>query len=76
MPSISLESRSRKIEMIESLNCDVFVDDLPEVFEDQMFPEGTKKILFDPSLNMNNTIMKFESAITAWTELPNLLSKL
>jgi len=30
------------------LECDVFVDDLPEILTAPGFPDGTRRILFDP----------------------------
>jgi len=42
------DSRSEKVSRIEDLDCDVFVDDLEEVFIEAGFPVGTRKILFSP----------------------------
>lgn len=41
--------RSRKLERIAQRGCDVFVDDLPEVFAEPSFPAGARKILYDPA---------------------------
>jgi thiamine kinase-like enzyme len=40
------DTREEKVKKIELLNCDWFIDDLPEVFEETKFPSYTKKILF------------------------------
>jgi hypothetical protein len=42
------ETREAKIAAIGSLGCDVFLDDLPEVLGDAMFPSRTQGVLFDP----------------------------
>jgi hypothetical protein len=41
-------TRQKKIDQIRARACSVFVDDLPEVFAEANFPDGVKKILFDP----------------------------
>tara|TARA_B110000003_G_scaffold236491_2_gene241176 strand:+ start:4225 stop:4818 length:594 start_codon:yes stop_codon:yes gene_type:complete len=40
-------SKELKIDRIRKLKCDVFIDDLPEIFSDAEFPE-ISKVLFDP----------------------------
>ena len=40
-------TRDEKVEKIAQLNCTFFIDDLPEVFRYPLFPNKTKKILFD-----------------------------
>jgi hypothetical protein len=42
-------TRDAKIKRITDLNLDYFVDDLPEVLEDDNFPARTQKIFFAPS---------------------------
>jgi hypothetical protein len=41
------DTRKEKANKIAELNCDYFIDDLPEVFAESNFPTKTKKILFD-----------------------------
>lgn len=41
------DTRQKKVNKIAELNCDYFIDDLSEVFEEPDFPTGTKKILFN-----------------------------
>jgi len=43
-----LETREEKIAKIRELKCDIFVDDLPEVLNDEHFPSRTMPVLFDP----------------------------
>ena len=40
-------TKEDKISRIFTLNCDVFIDDLPEILAMQGFPDKTQKILFD-----------------------------
>jgi hypothetical protein len=43
-------TRQEKIDHIRSLGCTCFVDDLEEVFLEQSFPAGVRKILYAPDL--------------------------
>jgi hypothetical protein len=67
-----LETRADKIGMIASLNCDVFLDDLPEVFNDPSFPTSTRAILFDP--DYRNADFLVNHRIRSWKQLPSQLS--
>jgi len=40
------DTRKEKVNIIARLNCDWFIDDLPEVFEENIFPDSIRKILF------------------------------
>jgi hypothetical protein len=42
------DTRPAKIEAIRRRHCDIFIDDLPEVFAEPDFPSGTARVLFDP----------------------------
>lgn len=64
------ETRERKIEYIKMLQCNAFLDDLPEVIEDASFPEDCKAILFDP-FGCHRDLA--HCRIEEWTELPGLL---
>jgi hypothetical protein len=39
----------QKLARVGSLGCSAFVDDLPEVLGEPLFPTGTRKVLFDPA---------------------------
>ena len=41
-------TKKDKIARIIQTQCDIFIDDLPEIFSDDLFPSHTHKILFDP----------------------------
>ena len=42
------ETRGQKIAAVGNLGCEAFLDDLPEVLEDEHFPSTCRAILFDP----------------------------
>ncbi|HYD03377.1 MAG TPA: hypothetical protein VEC16_03695 [Alphaproteobacteria bacterium] len=42
-------TKEEKIERIKALECDYFIDDLPELLLSENFPKEIKKILFDPN---------------------------
>jgi hypothetical protein len=67
-----LETRVDKIATISSLNCDVFLDDLPEVLNDSDFPGNTLGILFDPD-NASTAVLR-NVTIRSWKQLPAHLS--
>jgi hypothetical protein len=47
--SVFLEpTKQAKVDRIIELNCDVFIDDLPEFLAEPGFPAHTRRILFDP----------------------------
>jgi len=41
------DTRQEKVKKVVELNCDYFIDDLPEVFAEPSFPEHIIKVLFD-----------------------------
>jgi hypothetical protein len=47
-PPFFAASRQEKVEHIAERGCDLFVDDLVETFREPLFPQGVKKVLFDP----------------------------
>ena len=44
-------TRQEKVELIRELGCDLFVDDLIEVFEEPGYPESAIPVLFSPAGN-------------------------
>jgi hypothetical protein len=67
-----LETRVEKIATISLLNCDVFLDDLPEVLNDPDFPHNTLGILFDPDNTSPDVVHNL--TIRSWKQLPAHLS--
>jgi hypothetical protein len=65
------ESKDEKIARIGSLQCDVFVDDLPEVLLQSGFPVGTRRVLFDPGLS-HGVISGVQTAAT-WADIEGLV---
>jgi hypothetical protein len=61
------ETRKQKVERINSIGCDVFIDDLNEVFLEPGFPAETQKILFNKVVPQPHIFegVKFNS----WTEI-------
>ncbi|MEM7620835.1 MAG: haloacid dehalogenase-like hydrolase [Pseudomonadota bacterium] len=68
------EEKAQKIDRIAQLNCDVFVDDLPEILMADTFPAKTFKILFDPRLQAASS--PDYTILSAWPDLINLLDTL
>ena len=56
-----------KLARIGSLNCDYFIDDLPELLAEKTFPSHVKKILFDPTNHHGE--MPGVIRITSWDEI-------
>lgn len=65
-------SRDAKLRCIREKQCDTFIDDLPELLCDPMFPENVRRILFDPG-NHNPVRAEYERA-SSWTEVAVLLN--
>lgn len=61
------DPREEKIAKLAELGCEVFVDDLPEVFEEPGFPGSTEKILFDPKERNKDWDHGFRAA--SWDEI-------
>jgi len=57
----------KKLERISILNCDFFIDDLPELLNESMFPKEVKKILFDPQ-NIHKESKSFRR-FNSWHEI-------
>jgi len=65
------DTREEKVKKIAQLKCDFFIDDLPEVFAEEKFPNATQRILFS---QFNTT--KISDNITSmsnWEDLSNCL---
>jgi hypothetical protein len=59
------DTRQEKVQVIAALDCDHFVDDLIEVFNEPGFPAAVERILFDPAEdgseneNNNNNLVRY-----------------
>jgi hypothetical protein len=67
-------TKEEKINTIAQLDCDIFIDDLPEILEMQGFLDKTQKILFNPD---GQTINSGASLIDArsWQHIENYIFK-
>lgn len=65
-------TKQDKLQRITELNCDVFIDDLPELLMDVEFPPNVQRVLFDPHRQFETSkgILTFHD----WKELVPLLS--
>ena len=68
-----LETRAEKIQKIGLLECDYFIDDLPEVLEDEGFPNNTRRILFHPKNESAGSPSKEFVLMRDWTELKQVV---
>lgn len=67
------ETRGQKIAAIINLGCKVFLDDLPEVLEDESFPSTCWAVLFDPERSHASSK---NQRVTHWGELAGLIRHL
>ncbi|WP_353432657.1 haloacid dehalogenase-like hydrolase [Polynucleobacter sp. MWH-UH23A] len=65
-------TKEKKIDRIAQLECDVFIDDLPEILSVSSFPKNTKKILFDPD-KMHQKISPEINNVSSWKAIQNLI---
>jgi len=68
-----LESSKEKVRKIAELDCNAFVDDLPEVLCAKEFPCKTMRILFDPDSTFKP--ISDIQIIKQWVELDNAINK-
>ena len=67
-------TKSLKIARIKAQQCELFIDDLPEVLNDEEFPGETKKILFAPSnAHANIELSSSIKVVSSWADLMYLL---
>ncbi|MBK8477034.1 MAG: haloacid dehalogenase-like hydrolase [Opitutaceae bacterium] len=62
-----LDTRSAKIDAIARRACELFIDDLPEVFAEPGFPAQTTAFLFDP--DAVHPVMPGLRRFTRWSEI-------
>ena len=63
-------TRKEKSRKIAELKCDIFIDDLLEVFEDEEFPDNVEKILFTDDLEETAGIKRCSN----WKAIQNLIA--
>ena len=62
-------SRKAKVRKIAELDCDLFIDDLREVFAEPSFPDSTKKILFSKKKVETDDANTFTLISTSWRDI-------
>ena len=67
-------TKEDKISRIFQLNCDIFIDDLPEILTMQGFPDNIQKILFDFEGTHSINHSQFTSA-NSWQHIQDLIIK-
>jgi hypothetical protein len=65
------QTKDEKIKCIADLKCDVFIDDLENIFSHSLFPTNCKKILFNP--NKLQTITFKEQQIDTWNNVEHII---
>lgn len=65
------ESRPEKLARIAEQRCTVFVDDLVEVLAEPLFPQGVRKILFDP--NRLHTDFALAERAESWAAIQSIV---
>jgi len=65
-------TREKKIKRISQSGCNVFIDDLEEIFNEVAFPVNVRKILFTPNIKKKTKNLKTEMA-QSWNEILNLV---
>jgi hypothetical protein len=62
-------TRLSKLSRIASQECTIFIDDLPEIFEDKDFPQNVRKILFSSENVASNNVSLFDN----WNAIKNFI---
>ena len=65
-------TKEDKILRISNLDCDVFIDDLPEILNMKGFLNKTQRVLYDPENTYGSTKSSFQVANT-WEAIQNIL---
>lgn len=66
-------SREEKVARIGDLGCDVFIDDLPEIFLEPNFPSVTQQYLFDPEKHHTNVTLPGVKLVSSWSDFASNL---
>jgi len=61
-------TKDEKVARAEALACELFVDDLPEILAMTGFPEGMRKVLFDPENQFAAKTTPYERR-ASWAEI-------
>jgi hypothetical protein len=59
-------TKDDKLARIKQLECDIFIDDLPEILLADHFPEKTQRYLFDPEQHHANANLPNIKIVSSW----------
>jgi hypothetical protein len=65
-------TKKGKIQKIKELELDVFIDDLPEIFNDASFPKGPRQILFGTNAEVTGAFFKAQDWDQVLAQLKSL----
>jgi hypothetical protein len=65
------KSRAEKVAAIARRGCDIFIDDLPEIFAEPCFPPVVRRILFDPDRIHAHGVVKDRA--DDWSEIRGMI---
>jgi len=68
-------TKAEKISRVTALECDLFIDDLPEILLADDFPPATQRLLFDPEACHSGGLPDAVDSIRSWDELPAWLER-
>jgi hypothetical protein len=66
-------SKDEKVKQIKDCGCDIYVDDLPEILMNDLFPKSTIKFLFDPELHYSQIDYPQFKVNFSWDQITNEL---
>jgi len=61
-------TKENKLSKIASFECDVFLDDLPEILDSELFPNKARRFLFDPEGKHSLALGSSISKVNSWRE--------
>lgn len=68
-------TREEKVKRVVEIGCEIFIDDLIEVFLEPSFPKMHRKVLFDPDANhVGSDLPKDLVRASSWREIASLIS--
>jgi hypothetical protein len=62
-------TKDEKVKRIKEMKCDYYIDDLPEILQNQYFPSNCQKILFDPESNYEKNNLSNISIKNSWLQI-------
>lgn len=66
-------SKEEKLDRIDRVGCDIFIDDLPEILLAANFPKNTQRFLFDPDANYANKDFANVKIVSSWLNFESCL---